>query len=56
MFKIPTLEPKIHKRIGVVFDEALERTCYNDLQDLAEIGNIFICFSSKTKFAKKQNG
>ena len=56
MFKILTLEPKIHKRIGVVFDEGLERTYYNDLQDLAEIGNIFICFSSKTKFAENQNG
>ena len=42
MFKIPTLEPKKHKKISAVFDEGLQRICYNDLQDLAEIGKIFI--------------
>ena len=31
MFKIPTLEPKKHKKIGVVFDEGLQRISYNEL-------------------------
>ena len=44
MFKMPTLEPKKHEKISVVFDEALERICYNELEDLVEIGKIFICF------------
>ena len=44
MFKIPTLEPKKHKKISVVFDEGLHRICYNQLEDLVEIGKIFICF------------
>ena len=55
MFKIPTLEPKKHKKISAVFDEGLQRICYNDLQDLAEIGKIFIFFV-KTKSAENQNG
>ena len=45
MLKIPTLEPKKHKKTSVVFDEVLQRIiCYNNLQDLSEIGKIFICF------------
>ena len=44
MFKIPTLEPKKHKKVSVVFDEALHRICYNELVDLVEIGKVFICF------------
>ena len=44
MFKIPTLEPKKHKKISVVFDEGLHRIFYNQLEDLVEIGKIFICF------------
>ena len=45
MFKIPTLEPKKHKKISAVFfDERLQRICYNQLEDLVEIGKIFICF------------
>ena len=44
MFKIPALEPKKHKKISVVFDEALQRMRYNELEDLVEIGKIFICF------------
>ena len=55
MIKIPTLEPKKHKKISAVFDEGLQRICYNDLQDLAEIGKIFIFFA-KTKSAENQNG
>ena len=44
-FKIPTLEPKKHKKISAVFfDERLQRICYNQLEDLVEIGKIFICF------------
>ena len=37
MFKIPTLEPKKHKKISVVFDEVLQRISYNELEDLVEI-------------------
>ena len=44
MFKIPTLEQKKHKKISVVFDEGLQRICYNELEDLVEIAKIFICF------------
>ena len=44
MFKIPTLEAKKHKKVSVVFDEGLQRICYNELEDLGEIGKIFICF------------
>ena len=44
MFKIPTLELKKHKRISVVFDEVLQRICYNELEDLVEIDKNFICF------------
>ena len=44
IFKIPTLEPKKHKKISVVFDEGLQIICYNQLEDLVEIGKIFICF------------
>ena len=44
MFKIPTLEPKKHKKVSVVFDEGLQRICYNELEHLVEIGNVFICF------------
>ena len=44
MFKIPTLEPKKHKKISVVFDEELQRICSNELEDLVEIARIFICF------------
>ena len=51
MFKIPTLEPKKHKKISAVFDEGLQRICYNQLQDLVEIGKIFICFC-KTESAE----
>ena len=54
MFKIPTLEAKKHKKIIVVFDEALQRICYNELEDLVETGKIFTCFA-KTKFAENQN-
>ena len=56
MFKIPTLQLKKHKKISGVFEEGLQRVCYNDLQDQAEIGNTFICFFGKTKFAENQNG
>ena len=44
MFKIPSLEPKKHKKISVVFDEGLQRICYKELKDLVEIGEIFIYF------------
>ena len=44
MFKIPTLEPKKHEKVNVVFDEGLQRICYNELEDLVEIAKIFICF------------
>ena len=45
MLKIWTLEPKKHKKkISVVFDEGFQRICYNELDDLVEIGKIFICF------------
>ena len=30
--------------MSVVFDEGLHRICYNQLEDLMEIGKIFICF------------
>ena len=35
--EILTLELNKHKKISVVFDEGLQRICYNDLQDQAEI-------------------
>ena len=44
MFKIPSLEPKKHKKISVVIDEGLQRICYNELDDLVEIVKIFIWF------------
>ena len=44
MFKIPTLEPKNIQKISVVFDEGLQRICYNELEDQVENGKIFICF------------
>ena len=44
MFKISTLESKKHKKISVVFDEGLQRISYNELEDLVEIGKVFICF------------
>ena len=34
MFKIQTLEPKKHKKMSVVFDQGLQRICYNQLEDL----------------------
>ena len=43
-FKIPTLEPKTHKKISFVFDEGLQRKYYNELENLVEIGEIFLCF------------
>ena len=30
--------------------------CYNDLQNLANIGDIFICFFTKARFGENQNG
>ena len=50
---MPTLETK---KYSVVFDEGLQRICYNDLQDLTETDKIFICFFPKTKFTENQNG
>ena len=44
MFKIPISEPKNNKKISVVFDEGLQRICYNELEDLVETAKIFICF------------
>ena len=55
MLKIPTLGPKKHKKISVVFDEGLQRICHNELEGLVEIAKIFICLG-KTKFAEIQNG
>ena len=43
IFKIPTLDPKKDKKISVVFDEGLQRISYNELEDIVEIGRIFIC-------------
>ena len=43
MFKIPTLEPKKHEKISVVFDEGLQRVCYDELKDLVEIGKMLTC-------------
>ena len=44
MFKIPILEPKKHKKVIVVFDEGLQRICYNNLQDPAEIVRFSFAF------------
>ena len=44
MFEIATLEAKKHKKVSVVFDEGLQRICYNELEDPVEIGKVFICF------------
>ena len=41
---MPTLEAKKYEKIIVVFDEGLQRICYNELENLVEIGKIFICF------------
>ena len=42
-FQIPSLEPKKHKKVSVVFNEGLQRICYNELEDLMKIAKIFIC-------------
>ena len=38
------MEAKKHKKVSVVFDEGLQRICYNELEDPVEIGKVFICF------------
>ena len=53
MFKIATLEAKKHKKVSVVFDEGLQRICYNELEDPVEIGKVFHLFLQKLNLPRR---